>query len=60
MNLILETTQKEVEIVKVVLTKLINESKSHPDVLQKWDMNPVDLARLERFRDTLRAAPLTE
>ncbi|MGA0558996.1 hypothetical protein ACO2Q8_20230 [Larkinella sp. VNQ87] len=60
MKLILETNQKEVDTVKLALTKFINEAKNQPATLQKWGLNQVDLARIERFRDTLNVAPLTE
>ncbi|RRB06398.1 hypothetical protein [Larkinella rosea] len=60
MKLTLETTQKEVEIVQTAQTRLVNELKGKPDVLAKWGINQIDLGRIERFRDTLRSAPLTE
>ena len=60
MKVTVETTQKEVEIVQMALTRLVNELKGKPDVLAKWGLNQIDLGRIERFRDTLRTAPLTE
>ncbi|GAB3919753.1 hypothetical protein [Larkinella terrae] len=60
MKINFETTQKEVEIVQVALTRLVNELKGKPDVLAKWGLNQIDLGRIERFRDAIRTAPLNE
>jgi hypothetical protein len=60
MKLTIETTQKEVEVIQSALTRLVNELKGHPDQLTKWGINQIDLGRIERFRDNLRTAPLTE
>lgn len=60
MKLTLETTQKEVEVIQTALTRLVNELKGKPDMLTKWGINQIDLGRIERFRDTIRSAPLTE
>ncbi|MFC5411712.1 hypothetical protein ACFPMF_20485 [Larkinella bovis] len=60
MKIAFETTPKEVEIVQLTLSKLVNELKGNPEALAKWGLTQVDLGRIERFRDTIRAAPLTE
>ncbi|GAB3272162.1 hypothetical protein GCM10027347_43690 [Larkinella harenae] len=60
MKITFETTPKEVEIVQAVLTRLVNELKGRPDALAKWEINQVDLGRIERFRDALQVTPLTE
>ncbi|RAJ94429.1 hypothetical protein LX87_04316 [Larkinella arboricola] len=60
MKVTIETTQKEFEVVNVVLTRLVNELKGQPDALEKWRLNQIDLGRIERFRDTLRSAPVSE
>ncbi|GAB3904059.1 hypothetical protein GCM10028803_33450 [Larkinella knui] len=60
MKLTIETTQKEVDVVQTALTRLVNELKGKPDALAKWGINQIDLGRIERFRDTIRTAPLTE
>ncbi|MGV3560341.1 hypothetical protein [Larkinella arboricola] len=60
MKVTIETTQKEFEVVNVVLTRLVNELKGQPDALEKWGLNQIDLGRIERFRDTLRSAPVSE
>lgn len=60
MKLTVETTQKELEVVNATLTRLINELKGQPSTLAKWGLNQIDLGRIERFRDGLRSAPVSE
>ncbi|MFD1140380.1 hypothetical protein ACFQ4C_04640 [Larkinella insperata] len=60
MKLTVETTQKELEVVNTTLTRLINELKGQPVTLERWGLNQIDLGRIERFRDALRSAPVSE
>ncbi|RCR65846.1 hypothetical protein DUE52_29700 [Larkinella punicea] len=60
MKVTIETTPKEIEVIQTTLTRLVNELKGKPDVLAKWGLNQIDLGRIERFRDTIRTAPLAE
>lgn len=60
MKVTFETTPKEVELIQSLLSRLVNEVKGQPAALSKWGLTQVDLGRLERFRDALRTAPLTE